>query len=173
MKKSWTVFLLICLILTGCTNNHSDNVENNMEELPDGYHYVVKDGEIAEFLDYNYKQDNMYLSGLKTFDEFITPEFGAANEGSVSLDADKGILTFNMTKATGTLSGGIDGPKVYFEMNVLSKQIIDKTFTPAPDYIALGKREFSKHNKEVVKLSDKRMIEIGTFFYEFIEKISQ
>lgn len=115
----------------------------------------------------------MYLSGLKIFDEFITPEFGVANEGSVSIDKEKGILIFNMTKSTGTVSGGIDGPRVYFEMNILSKQIIDKTFVPAPDYVALGKPEFAKHNKEIIKVSDERMVEIGTFFYEFIEEISQ
>lgn len=173
MKNVKIAFLLLCLILTACTDKYSNSADNHVEKLPDGYHYVLEGSDIAEMLDYNYEQKNMYLSDVKVFEEFTTSEFGASNEGTVSIDADKGILIFNMTKSTGTISGGIDGPRVYFEMNITLKKIINKTFVPAPDYMALGKPEFAKHSKEVITLNDERMVEIGTFFYEFIEKISQ
>ncbi|MGD9679444.1 MAG: hypothetical protein AB7V16_13975 [Vulcanibacillus sp.] len=128
--------------------------------------YELVDGEIADFFSYNYKDRSMYIAGLKIFDEFST-----SNEGSVSINTNENILIFSMTKATGSVTGALDGPHVYFKIDLSTNEIIDKQFTPAPNYAELGKTEYIQHSEEVIELSDERMIEIGVYFRDLILEI--
>lgn len=130
--------------------------------------YEVIDGEAANFLSYNYQDRSMYIAGLKVFEEFST-----LNEGGISIVSDENILTFGITKATGSVTGAVDGPNVYFEMNLTSNEIIDSKFEPAPNYAELGKTEFIKHSEEVIELTDERMVEIGLYFKELIMEIEK
>ena len=81
-------------------------------------------------------------------------------------------ITFSMTKSTGTVTGALDGPSVSFRMD-LDTKIIDKNFTPAPNYKELGMEEFSEHSEELIELTEERMLEIGKYFKELILEIEQ
>jgi len=151
--------------------------ENNTESEPviqdhsKKNNYELIDSDVAEIITYDYQHRSMYIAGLKFFEEFSTEEFGFSNEGSVSITTDENVLRFKMTTATGTTTGTVDGPYVYFEMDLDTNEIIDKKFEPAPDYIKLGKTEFIKHSGEKIELTDERMVEIGLYFKELIEEI--
>ena len=159
------ILFLGCFTLTGCKSQDEPFSIGENSSL-DQNHYVVYDGEIANYFDYNYEDGSMYLAGLKVFEEF-----GTSNEGTVTISKDKSILTFRMTKATGSVSGTVDGPLVYFKMNLLTNEIIEKCFEPAPNYVELGMEEFSDHSEEIIELTDERMIEIGVYFKELIMDI--
>lgn len=169
-----------CLALAGCGVQHEPVDESEKkpgvaetssespsnESAPHKRYYEVDGGEDAEFLSYNYQSRSMYIAGLKVFQEF-----GTSNEGSVSIDTDEKALTFGMTKSTGTVTGAVDGPHVYFKMDLAADRIIEKKFEPAPNYAELGKTEFIEHSQEVIELTDERMIEIGKYFEEMIREI--
>lgn len=149
-------------------NNESELV---IQDYSKKNNYELINSDVAEIITYDYQDRSMYISGLKVFEEFSTEEFGFTNEGSVSINTDENVLRFNMTTATGTITGAVDGPYVYFEMDLDTNEIIDKKFEPAPDYIKFGKTEFIKHSGEKIELTDERMVEIGLYFKELIEEI--
>ncbi len=92
-------------------------------------------------------------------------------EFSASISTDENTITFSMTKSTGTVTGALDGPSVSFRMDLDTKKITDKNFTPAPNYKELGMEEFSKHSEELIELTEERMLEIGKYFKELILEI--
>ncbi|MFN7250590.1 MAG: hypothetical protein ACK4M9_07300 [Anaerobacillus sp.] len=128
--------------------------------------YEVIDGEVANYFSYNFQDRTMYIAGLKGFEEFDN-----ANEGTVSISSDGNVLTFSMTKATGSITGAVDGPNVYFQINLNTNEITMKRFTPAPNYEELGKEEFAEYSNEVIDLSDERLVEIGLYFIDLINEI--
>lgn len=119
--------------------------------------------EVAEYISYNYQDRSMYVAGLKVFEEFST-----SNEGTVSISTDGNVLTFAMAKATGTVTGAVDGPHVYFQLNLVTNEIIDRIFEPAPNYTELGRLEFAEYSNEVIELSDERILQIGLYFKDLI-----
>ncbi len=171
-----------CLALVGCGEQYepvSESevtpgvIETNPEptvEESSSYKgdYEVIDGETAEYLCYNYQDRSMYIAGLKVFEEF-----GTTNEGGVSIRTDENALTFGITKATGSVTGTLDGPFVFFKMDLVTNEIIDKKFKPAPNYAELGMEEFLEHSEEVIELTNERMVEIGAYFKELIMEIEQ
>ena len=128
--------------------------------------FELRDDEIANYLSYRYEDKSMYFAGFKVFDEF-----GASNEGGLIIIPEDNTLIFSITKATGTVTGAVDGPNVYFVMDLTDNTIVEKRFNPAPNYAELGITEFIEHSEEVIELSDERMIEIGLYFKEMIEQI--
>lgn len=172
------VLVIGSLLIVGCREQH-ESVDKSIEKpsvvetgLNDenasakNEYYEINESEIAEFLEYNTKKRSLYIAGLKMFEEFST-----SNEGSSSISSDGNILTFGMTKATGTVTGALDGPSVSFKMYLDTKKIIDKNFTPAPNYKELGSEEFSEYSEEVIELTEERMLEIGEYFEELILEI--
>lgn len=131
-----------------------------------GINYEIINGEIADFLDYNYQTRSMYIAGLKVFDEF-----GTSNEGNVSIYTNDNTMTFTITKSTGTVTGTLDGPRVYFKMELAANEIVEKEFTPAPNYAELGMTDFIEHSEEVIELTDERLVEVGSYFKELIMEI--
>lgn len=128
------------------------------------------DHEIADYIGYDAATRSFYIAGLRLFEEFSTPEFGFANEGSASLDPDKKILGFRIRLATGSVTGALDGPLVAFTMDLAGQSIIDKTFEPAPDYKSLGLDEFEHYSLMVIELDEARMVEIGQLIASLLEK---
>ncbi len=183
MSKKFT-FLFGCvlviggLLIVGCSEQHEsvdkstdkpsvverdlngENVSGKNE------YYEINESEIAEHLEYDNKKRSLYIAGLKVFEEFST-----SNEGSASISTDENTITFSMTKSTGTVTGALDGPSVSFRMDLDTKKIIDKNFTPAPNYKELGMEEFSEHSEELIELTEERMLEIGKYFKELILEI--
>lgn len=171
-----------CLILVGCREQYkpasepqetSGVIETDLEAEPEEVtsykeNYEVIDSKTAALLSYDYKNRSMYIAGLKVFEEF-----GTSNEGSVSIRTDENALTFRLTKATGSVSGTVDGPFVYYKMDLTTNEIIEKRFEPAPNYAELGIAEFIEHSEEVIELPDERMVEIGVYFKELIMEIEQ
>ncbi|OEF96129.1 hypothetical protein [Desulfuribacillus alkaliarsenatis] len=141
------------------------SIENNSPRLST---YELMDSEVAEFYSYNYQDKSMYIAGLKLFDEF-----GKINEGGASINNEENILRFNITKATGSVTGTIDGPQVTFDMNLTTNEIIEKEFNPAPNYAELGITEFAHNSEKVIELSDERMVEIGVYFKNLIKEIDK
>lgn len=170
------ILVLGCYVFVGCGGQYELKetpgiIEKDLESTfngstPDKSNYEVINGKIAEFLSYNYQGRSMYIAGLKVFDEF-----GTSNEGGVSIRTDENALTFDITKSTGTVTGAVDGPHVYFKMDLATNKITNKKFQPAPNYAELGKTEFIEHSKEVIELADERMVEIGVYFNELIKEI--
>ncbi|MBK5253353.1 MAG: hypothetical protein JJE03_02590 [Peptostreptococcaceae bacterium] len=110
----------------------------------------------------------MYIVGLKGFEEF-----GTSNEGTVRINKAENSFTSSITKATGSVTGTLDGPIVYFKMDITTKHIIEKEFEPASYYEKLGVIEFAEHSEEVINLTDERMVEIGEYFIEIIDGLEQ
>jgi len=174
------ILILGCFSLEGCREQYepiskseekpgvveTDLKPTYKKSISDKSNYEVYNGEVADYLDYNYKNRSMYIAGLKVFEEF-----GTSNEGSISINTDENTLTFSITKSTGTVTGALGGPHVYFKMNLATNEIIEKKFEPAPNYGRLGKTEFIEHSEEVIELTDKRMAEIGEYFKELIMQI--
>lgn len=158
--------VLVCFTLIGCEKQDKPLTED--EDSSTANNYIVYDGEIANYLDYNYLDRTMYIAGLK-----VLEEFGTSNEGSVSISTNENVLTFHMTKATGTVTGTVDGPSVYFKMDLSKDEIIDKKFELAPNYAELGMVEFLEHSEEKIELTNERMVEIGIYFKELIVTIEQ
>ena len=166
------------LLIVGCSEQHAsvdkstdkpsvverdlngENVSGKNE------YYEINESEIAEHLEYDNKKRSLYIAGLKVFEEFST-----SNEGSASISTDENTITFSMTKSTGTVTGALDGPSVSFRMDLDTKKITDKNFTPAPNYKELGMEEFSEHSEELIELTEERMLEIGKYFKELILEI--
>ncbi|HYE84695.1 MAG TPA: hypothetical protein VEG39_21340 [Clostridia bacterium] len=182
-KTGIIILVVIFLISAGCSRNGAphkaalDPEETSGvtgkeseaafdENISGRSDYEEIDGDIADVITYNYEDRAMYIAGLKVFEEF-----GTANEGGASILTDENALTFSMTKSTGTLTGAVDGPHVYFKMDLAANKIIEKKFEPAPDYSEAGKMEFIEHSGEIIELSDEQMLEIGNFFKELILKI--
>lgn len=172
------VLVIGSLLIVGCREQH-ESVDKLIEKpivvetglngenaSAKNEYYEINESEIAEFLEYNTEKRSLYIAGLKMFEEFST-----SNEGSSSISSDGNILTFGMTKATGTVTGALDGPSVSFKMDLDTKKIIDKNFTPAPNYKELGSEEFSEYSEEVIELTEERMLEIGEYFEELILEI--
>ena len=126
------------------------------------------ENDIAEYISYDSTNRSVYIAGLKIFEEFGTKEFGFSNEGSSTMIEDENALIFSMTIATGSITGALDGPTVYFKMDLDTNQILEKEFGPAPNYEELGMTEFIGHSGEVIEISDERMVEIGLYFKDFI-----
>ncbi|NLP36267.1 MAG: hypothetical protein GX357_01285 [Firmicutes bacterium] len=170
------VFLLANLFLDGC-EKHDENtlitpdVElegqlfNTAVKKTDQAHYELTNTEFAEYLNYNYEGKCMYIAGLKPF-----TEFGTTNEGSVALNPEENILIFGMTKGNDTNTNAVDGPHVYFKMNLETEEIIEKKFSPAPDYAFFAAEELVESG-EIISLSDERLLEIGKFFEILIAEI--
>lgn len=135
----------------------------NPESVPsfvgenDGNYYDVIDSEIGEIMSYNITDGNLYLANIK-----ILQEFGMRNEGSVQLKS--GVLHFSMTKATGSLTGAVDGPMVVFEVDLESEKVLHMSSEPAPDYSAANLDEFSQHDDEIIVLEDQRAVQIAKYF---------
>ena len=106
------------------------------------------------------------FNGFKGFEEF-----GTVNEGSFEINKDENSIEFRIIKATGSGTGTIVGPKVYFKMDITTKDIIDKEFEPAPNYKELGMLESEEYSEEVIDLTDERLVEIGEYFIEIIDGI--
>lgn len=164
------IMIMALIVFTGCNGDKPDGEMNdidseiNKEGLIEDFE--LRDGEIANYLSYRYEDKSMYFAGLKTFDEF-----GASNEGGLIIIPEDNTLIFSITKATGTVTGAVDGPHVYFVMDLTNNTIKENRFDPAPNYAELGITEFIEHSEEVIELSDERMIEIGLYFKEMIEQI--
>ncbi len=168
------VLVLTCFTLVGCEKSYEPiteteealdiNKSESANEHPKKNFYELRDTDVAEFILYDYQDRSMYIAGLKVFKEFSTEEFGFINEGNVEIIKDENAMEFSMTTATGTTTGALDGPYVYFKMDFETNEIIDKEFKPAPDYADWGKPEFIKHSEEVIELTDERMVEIGMYF---------
>lgn len=56
-------------------------------------------------------------------------------------------------------------------MDLATNKITNKRFEHAPNYRELGKQEFIEHSKEIIQLTDERMVEIGEFFEKLIMKV--
>lgn len=188
--KIKNLVVIICLmlmsILSACSSDYNKSVEKNQsinesegtlgvtedlgttfqENTLDKSFYEIIDGEVADILSYNYQDRSMYIAGLKVFDEF-----GISNEGGVSISADGKILTLSMTKSTGSVTGTLDGPYVYFQIDLVTNEIIEKKFEPAPNYTELGRLEFAEYSNEVIELSDEQILQIGLYFKDLIREI--
>ena len=167
------IYCVFALSLSGCIEQSEPTSKSKETELKpyeknvsDKRNYEVSDSEIAEYLEYKYQDRSMYIAGLKIFEEF-----GTSNEGSVSIHQDENTLTFSIIKATGSVTGTIDGSLIYFKMNLDTNEIIEKKFKPAPNYAELGMIQFIEHSEEVIELTDNRLVEIGKYFKEMILKI--
>lgn len=126
------------------------------------------DTDIADYLSFDKQNLMIYFVGLNLFEEFGTGEFGYANEGSVQIDRGEKLLYFGLTVSTGSVTGALDGPAVSFEMSLETHNLLDKSFEPAPDYLALGLSELAKYSKMMIEPDDARLIEVGEFFETFI-----
>lgn len=126
---------------------------------------VVTDTDLADDLIYHPQEKQMYISNLKTIEEF-----SVKNEGSVAIDLKQNILILQITKATGSVTGAVDGPRVHFVMDLNTYKIIEKEFIPAPNYDQLGLSELSEYSEEVVELSNARLVEIGKYFETLMDE---
>jgi len=178
------ILVLTCFNLIGCKKINESILESEkileinksesaIKEAHKKNNYEIRDSDVAEIISYNYQDRSMYIAGLKIFKEFSTEEFGFSNEGNIKIIKDESALEFQITTATGTTTGALDGPYVYFKMNLDTNEIIDKEFRPAPNYADWGKPEFIKHSEEVIELTDERMAEIGKYFKELIMHIEE
>ncbi|NLM52314.1 MAG: hypothetical protein GX197_05785 [Firmicutes bacterium] len=171
------VFLFTNLFLNGCEKSE-ENAAIIPEVALEGQllqaatkktnqtHYELTNSEFAEYVNYNYEGKCMYIAGLKPF-----AEFGTTNEGSVALNLEENILIFGMTKCNDTGTGSIDGPHVYFKMDMETGEILEKKFSPAPDYVLFAAEDLEEHEGEIISLSDERLLEIGRFFAMLIAEI--
>ena len=126
---------------------------------------VITDTDLADDLIYHPQEKSMYVSNLKTVEEF-----SVKNEGSVAIDLKQNILILQITKAIGSVTGAVDGPRVHFVMDLNTYKIIEKEFIPAPNYDQLGLSELSEYSEEVVELSNARMVEIGKYFETLMDE---
>lgn len=172
------MILIICFTIIGCKElsnpvNEIEIVSAEMEYLYDNSDKInlqknildIDQPEIAEHLSYDSsrKEKFLYIARLKTFEEF-----GTENEGFVLLYPSENILNFRITKATGTITGAVDGPFISFDLNLNTNTILSKELIPAPDYEAYERPEFAEHSNEIIEITDERMIEIGNYFYELM-----
>ncbi len=186
MKMKLTVasicILVLCLTFVGYKKSYESNAkpekvseinksEYDSKEPHKRNHNEPIENDIADYITYDYEDRSIYIAGLKTFKEFSTEEFGYSNEGRAEIVTDENVLIFHMTTATGTTTGSLDGPCVYFKVNLDTNEIIEKEFKPAPNYAELGMTKYINHSEEVIELSDERLAEIGVYFKEFILKI--
>lgn len=166
-----SMILLNFLIFIGCSKqneavNHvkKDAIVHEENETKHKEKNIPINSEIAKSILYN--NNSIYIVDLEIFEEF-----GTSNECKVIIDEDENILIFDIIKATGTVTGGTSGPRVRFSINLNTDEIIEKQFTPAPDYEKLGKTEFIEHGNEVIELSNEKMMEIGKYFEKFLSDI--
>jgi len=91
-------------------------------------------------------------------------------------------LDFYITTHTGLVpaTGSITGPDVRFKMDLDTNKIIEKEFTPAPNYAEAAELtpeyinpDSIQYNEKVIELSDERLIEIGLYFKEYIMEIEK
>jgi len=141
---------------------------------------VLIENDIADFITYNFENRSMYIVGLEIFNEFGTEEFGYINEGSVNINSEN-VLEFYIIYYTGSyISGGTDipGPEVRFKMSLDTNEIVEKEFTPAPNYAEAAELypeyinpDSIKYSEKMTELSDERMVEIGLYFKNYIFEI--
>ncbi|MDW5298724.1 MAG: M56 family metallopeptidase [Sedimentibacter sp.] len=145
-------------------------------------HDELIENDIAEYITYNYENRSMYIAGLKIFNEFSTEEFGYINEGGVNLNSNENVLEFYITYSTGPYlaTGSIAGPDVYFKMDIDTNEIVEKEFTPAPNYAEAAElypeyinSDSIQYSEKVIELSDERMVEIALYFKDYILKIEE
>lgn len=171
-KKYAALVIIISLLLVSCAQkpnmlNEPETSQTDQDKIINQpRNYEMSNSEIADYLDYNYQTKSMYIAGLKIF-----VEFGTSNEGNVSINTKENTMTFTITKSTGTVTGTLEGPRVYFKMDLTTNDIMEKKFSPAPNYAELALTEFAEHSEEVIQLTDERLVEIGTYFKELIMEI--
>ncbi len=149
-------------------------VEPNLPQTTedaDATDWLEIDTDIADYLSFDKQNHMIYFVGLNLFEEFGTEEFGYANEGSVQIDRGEKLLYFGLTVSTGSVTGALDGPTVSFEMSLETHNLLDKSFEPAPDYLALGLSELAHYSKMMIEPDDARLIEVGEFFETFIMEL--
>lgn len=164
----------------------SNYIIKSPEEISEINEYLKKnrneliENDIAKYITYNYENRSMYIVGLKIFSEFSTEEFGYFNEGGVNINSNENALEFNITYFTGPYlaTGTIAGPDVYFKMDLDTNDIVEKEFTPAPNYVEAAELcpedinpDSIQYSEKIIELSDERMVEIGVYFKDYILKI--
>lgn len=183
-------------------NIETDEPESDTNEQSDREirNEIIEDNsEIAEMITYDHRLSlsddgsgnynsisSLYIAGLKIFEEFGTKEFGYRNEGGVSIisneSTNENVLKFHITNSTGPMlaSGSVAGPEVRFKMNLDTNEIIEKEFTPAPNYAEATERapeyinpDSIQYSEKVNELSDERLIEIGLYFKKYIMEIEK
>lgn len=97
------------------------------------------------------------------------PELLERNEGSVIWTEETQTLQVNVTKATGTMTGAVDGPRLKLTaIWAEGKPTLENVeFEPAPMY--LNPRLVLLSN-EVMEIDDARLLEIATYFYDFLKE---
>lgn len=164
--KSATLFavLLISILSVGCTFTAANDPKHMEDSSLSGENtsgfekkMIADQDETAKYMELTLsKAPYIYIADLKKFEEF-----GSINEGTVSLYEDENLLEFVLTKGTGTVTGAIDGPVVYFKMDLRTNGILEKEFVPAPKFTNPEQVQFSG---EVLEIQDKRLVEIGLYF---------
>lgn len=159
--------LLVCP-LTGCNNPSGDEPVglDGFSGTTDGIYIEVTEGQLAEMMAYRLETGDVYLANVQFLDEF-----GPANEGNVTLR--EGVLTFSMIRATGSVTGAVDGPQVIFRVDLASRTVLDTLFEPAPDYEALGLDAFAADSRRVITLEDSRILEIADLFAVILERFGE
>jgi hypothetical protein len=176
-ERQWEETEMSDFVIGKITERH----ESEKREL-----YESRENNIAKYISYDYCGRSMYIYGLKIFEEFGTEKFGYINEGGVSITTNESlnenVLEFFISVSTGSLpaTGSIVGPDVRFKMDLDTNEIVEKEFTPAPNYAEVAERipelinpDSIQYSKKVIELSDERLIEIGLYFKEYIMEIEK
>lgn len=124
------------------------------------------DASLAEYM--SLENGSLYFANLRAFPEFATQAYGYINEGGANLTSDGTSLEFHVTVATGSVTGALDGPRVFFRMDLESGDILERVFSPAPDYEELGLSEFAPYSGMILEINDERLTQIGLAVKGFI-----
>ncbi len=124
------------------------------------------DASLAEYM--SLETGSLYFANLRAFPEFATQAYGYINEGGANLTSDGTSLEFHVTVATGSVTGALDGPRVFFRMDLESGDILERVFSPAPDYEELGLSEFAPYSGMILEINDERLTQIGLAVKGFI-----
>lgn len=96
-------------------------------------------------------------------------EFAPLNEGGATYDKSNNLLKFGLTRADnlkgqtakeGLSDAAVEGAYVYAEIDTILKSVIVKEFKASPE----------STGGELIELSDERLVEIGLYFLDIIEK---
>ncbi len=164
-----SVIILMVLFCSSCVQEEKTEIEDNKERVivlekdteqnETTKILVNKEGQYIEL--FQDEELSIYFANIKGI-----PEFSERNEGSSRYEPRDERISFSVIKATGTVTGAVDGPYVFAEIDMLKKQVIKKEFDAAPDYDNPKYKEFSG---EVLEISNKRLVEIANFFYEIFK----
>ncbi len=169
MKKKIIVLVIVLLFLSCSCSKQTEDIEGNgneqidLESVEDGKennqdNEVIIFDEDGQYLElYLEEKPWMYIANIKDI-----PELSEANEGGADYDHENGVISFSITKATGTMTGAVDGPWVFAEVDIIKKQVLKKKFGPAPEFDNPKYKEFSG---EILEISDTRLTEIANYFY--------